>query len=300
MKKVLKWLGIGLGALLGIVVLAVVVLFIRSSAIVNKEYEAPADNITIPTDAASIERGEHLVSTAADCRGCHGEDLGGGIVFEDPAIGRVVAPNLTTGENGFGDELSDADFVRVIRYGVMPDGKSVRVMPSYDFYFMSDEDLGAVIAYLRSVPAVDSDLPPTAFALLGRILIATNQLPVTSAERIDQTAERPVAEPGATAEYGGYLVQLSCKGCHGPGLSGGPIIGAPPGFPPAANLTPGGPLAQWSEEDFFETIKSGVDPAGHELNEIMPWMVFANLSDEELQAIWLYLQTVPAKEFGNN
>jgi mono/diheme cytochrome c family protein len=300
MRKVLKWIGIVLGGLVGLVVLAILFLFIRSSMILNKSYEAPADSITIPTDEASVERGRHLVTTLADCQGCHGENLGGNVVFEDPAIGRAVAPNLTTGENGLGDDLSNADFVNAIRYGVMPDGKSVRIMPSYDFYYMSDEDLGAVIAYIRSVPPVDSDLPSTEFGPLGRILIALGQLPVTSAERVDQDAQRLAVEPGPTAEYGHYIARLSCMGCHGEGLSGGQIIGAPPGFPQAANLTPGGEVGNWSEEDFVQTIRTGVNPTGHELDPEMPWMVFRNLSEEELHAIWLYLQSVPAKEFGNH
>jgi mono/diheme cytochrome c family protein len=117
---------------------------------------------------------------------------------------------------------------------------------------------------------------------------------------VDRDAERPVVEPGPTVEYGYYLAQLSCMGCHGPGLSGGPIVGAPPDFPPAANLTPGSEVGSWSEEDFVQTIRTGVNPAGHELNPVMPWMVFSNLTDEELHAIWLYLESVPAKEFGNH
>jgi mono/diheme cytochrome c family protein len=108
-----------------------------------------------------------------------------------------------------------------------------------------------------------------------------------------QTAE-------VTLEYGTYLANIAgCTGCHGPSLSGGPIPGAPPEWPAAMNLTPGGEVGGWTEAEFINTIRTGVNPGGHELLPEMPWQTYRNMSDDELKAIWLFIQSVPAKEAGN-
>lgn len=299
MSKILRILGVILAILLGIVVLFLAFVFIRSNSMQNKTYTTPEVAITIPTDEASLERGRYLATIVSVCTDCHGADFGGGIIVDDPALGIVVAPNLTTGENGAGAELSDEDIARVLRYGVLPDGRSVRVMPSDDYTHMSQADLGAVIAYVRSLPPVDSDWPETELRMLGRILLATGQLPIMIAERIDFDAPRPEPEPGVTLEYGTYLANIAgCTGYHGSGLSGGPIPGAPPDWPLAANLTPGGAVGDWTEEQFIETLRTGVNPDGEELVAEMPWRYYAQMTDDELKAIWLFVHSVPAREAG--
>jgi hypothetical protein len=76
-------------------------------------------------------------------------------------------------------------------------------------------------------------------------------------------------------------------------LNGAPF--GPPGEEvPSPNLTPGGPLASWREEDFIKTMRNGVTPGGRELSEEMPWKYLGQMTDEELQAVWLYLQSLPA------
>jgi mono/diheme cytochrome c family protein len=157
-----------------VIVLIIIVaafIYVRSEQLVSQTFHAPEVTLTVPTDAASIERGHHLATVIADCTGCHGANLAGGAVIDDPALGRVVALNLTKGANGLGSTLSDADFVHTLRYGVKPDGHSVLLMPATDFQHFSDADLGAVIAYVKSVPPVDSNLPATELRPLGRILL---------------------------------------------------------------------------------------------------------------------------------
>lgn len=302
MRGVLKWLGIILGGLLAVLLVAFGIVYFQSEAMQNKTYETPAISVSVPTDAATLERGRHLVTVVSDCTGCHGADLSGTAVVDDPAIGRILAPNLTAGQGGFGSVLSDEDMARVLRYGVLPDGKSVRVMPANDYTHFTDEDLGAVIAYLRSVPPVDTNHPPTTLGPLGRVLLVTGQLPIMIAPRIDFAgAGSPPLEKGPTLAYGTYLIDVAgCTGCHGLGLSGGPIIGAPPDFPPAANLTPSGAVGTWTEADFINTIRTGVNPEGRELLTFMPWMTYRNMSDDELKALWAYIQTVPAREAGTH
>ena len=301
MGNVLKWIGIVFGVLVALMVVAALGIFIASENVLNKTYFAPAASIAVPTDAAALERGKHLATSVSDCVGCHGANLAGGSVIDSPQLGRIVAPNLTRGKNGFGAQLSDADFARAIRYGVLPRGKSVRVMPADDYNHLSDADLGALIAYVKSVPPVDGNLPPTEFKPLGRILFATGQLPIMIAARIDFKTDQPkTVASGVTLEYGKYLADIAgCTGCRGPGLSGGPIPGTPPDFPKALNLTPGGEVVAWSEADFIKTLRTGVSPSGHQLADQMPWKTYRNMTDDELKAIWLFVKSAPAKPFGN-
>lgn len=229
---------------------------------------------------------------------CHGQNLAGGPFIDDPAIGRIYAANLTAGNGGIAD-FTDIDWVRAIRHGVGPDNKPLLFMPSQEFYYLSDADLGDLIAYLKSVPPVDGPEPDSSPGPLGRVLFLAGEFPLVPAELIDHDAPRPSApSPGVTVEYGQYLA-VGCTGCHGTGFSGGPIPGVPPEWPPAANLTPSGELATWTEVDFITTMRSGVTPDGRELNsDFMPWPTISRLTDDELKALWLFLQQLPAKEAG--
>lgn len=300
MQKVLRWIGIVLGALVALVVIAAIFVYVRSNMILNKQYTAPEDKITIPTDAAAIERGRYLANYVSVCVDCHGAKLEGGLVADDPMLGRITAPNLTKGKNGVGGQLSDADFVRVLRYGVMPDGKSARVMPANDYTHWSDADLGAIIAYVKSVPPADSDFPSSEVRPFGRTLMALGQLPIMIAERVDRNTSRTAPAAGVTVDYGHYLANgAGCTGCHGPGLSGGPIPGGPPDWPQAANLTPSGEVGKWSEADFINTIRTGVNPAGKTLDKVMPWFRYREMTDNDLKTVWQFVKVAPAKPFGN-
>ena len=301
MKTILKWIGIVLGALVGLLVMAAIAVYALSEAKINAKYDAPTvNNITASTDPAVIARGQHLATAISACVGCHGENLGGGILIDDPALARIVAPNLTQGQNGRGSELSDADMARVLRYGVKPDGTSVKIMPADDYTHFSDADLTAVISWVRSLPPVDSNLPPHEFRPVGRLLTALNQLDIYVAARFDPNVPRREVAEAVSVEYGNYLANIAgCTGCNGPGLSGGAILGAPPDWPPAANITVAGAINGWSEADFIQTIRTGIDPSGHQLVSEMPYKLYANMTDDELKAIWVFLQSMPPKEFGN-
>jgi len=100
------------------------------------------------------------------------------------------------------------------------------------------------------------------------------------------------------AGRGRYLADIAgCHGCHGTGLSGGPVAG-PPGLPPASNLTTAG-IGDWTEADFVRAMRNGRRPDGSSLDPFMPWEVFGKMTDDELHALWLYLRSVPARAFGN-
>jgi mono/diheme cytochrome c family protein len=289
-------MGIVLAGLAGLMVIAVAAIYIASELRINKTYQIGAEDIAIPTDAASIERGRHLATTIGQCVDCHGDNLAGRVFLDAPGIARLVSANLTSGRGGVGGAFTDADWVRALRHGVGPGGKPLLVMPAQNFTVLSAEDLGALIAYMKSVPPVDNTPPPSEVRMLGRALFLAGQIDAFSAEQIDHAAPPPVAPPvGPTADYGRYLVRFGgCADCHGANLAGGPVPGAPDA-PLAANITPGGEIAGWSEADFIRTLRTGINPAGKPLDPFMPWKYIGKLSDDELRAIYQYLKTVPAK-----
>jgi len=299
MKKVLKWIGVVLGVLVSLVVLTAGVVYISTEARLNRTYAVRVEPMLIPTDGAAIERGQHLAVIRL-CVDCHTDNLAGRVFLDNPVIGRIFTKNLTSGKGGVDSEFSDADWVRAMRHGVRPDGKPLLIMPASEFYYLSDADLGALIAYLRSLPPVDNELPVNVVGPLFRVAMTFMDPGAIPAERIDHAAPRPIApDVGITVAYGQYLA-LTCTGCHGPGFSGGPIPLAPPEFPQALNLTPGGELTGWSEEMFIPTIRTGVTPGGHQMDDAyMPWKRLGQMTDDELKAIFLFLRSLPAKEQGN-
>lgn len=292
-KKILKWIGIGLGVIVVLVLIAAGVMYFRGQARFNQTYAVQVENVAIPSDAASLERGKHFVTLM--CSGCHGENLAGTDFFSDPGLGIMHAKNLTSGQGGVGMAYTDADLVRALRHGVRPDGTSVFVMPADDFYYLSDQDLGSIIAYLRTVPPVDQEWGPKQFTLMGNVLIGVGAFDnFIMADQIDHTGPRPAAPTiGVTKEYGDYLARLNgCRHCHGEQLSGGKVDDLTSNLI-GPNLTPGGELAAWGDADFIKTIRTGVTPSQHQLNKAMPWKEYANMSDDELKAVFLYLQSLP-------
>ena len=297
MRTFLRRLGIGLGVLVLLLCVAAASLLVAGGRKLARTYAVTPHPPAEPApDSALLARGEHMATAIGKCAACHGDDFGGQVLVDDPALGRAVSANLTRGRGGVGGDYAMADWDRAVRHGVARDGRGLVIMPSDEFAPMSDADLAALVAYLRQLPPVDRELPRTQLRLVGRALFATNQLPLVPAARMDhdRAPENPV--PGPTAEYGRYLASVGgCTGCHGPTLAGGPT--GEPGAPPAANLTPTG-LGRWTEADFFTALRDGRRPGGAAIAEAMPVRFTRLMTDDEIRAVWAYLQTVPAREFG--
>ena len=293
MKKALRIVGVVVGSLVGIVLVAGIVLYVMGNARLNRVYEFPVSNITVPTDAASIEFGKHRAEVL--CQGCHGEDLSGiENWFNAGPLGTIDSANLTTGAGGVGGEFTTEDYVRAIRHGIGQDRKSIFMPAVLATSYLSDEDLGAIIAYVKTVPPVDRQLKGERFTPLAKIMLAAGMLGKLPVEAVSHEVHVTAPEPGTPVEYGEYLVNTNdCRLCHGPDLNGGPFPD-PTITKISPNLTPGGELGFWSEEDFFNAIRTGTTPGGHQLDpEFMPWPSYSKFYDEELKAIWLYLQSLP-------
>jgi mono/diheme cytochrome c family protein len=248
--------------------------------------------------AALIEQGRYLYNSRG-CAECHGPDGAGKTIVRDSGM-FVMAPNITAGPNGTTAGYGVTDWVRTVRHGVKPNGNPVMMMPSEDYSRLSDEDMAALIAFLqrlRPVPGNKAviDVPTPVKALYGFGAIKD------AAEKIDHsqpTARRVAA--AVTPEYGAYVAN-ACIGCHGAQLSGGPIPGGPPAWPPAANLTPGKGSAMRrypTPQAFMAMLRSGRRPDGSAISMAMPFGSLRQMNETDVRALYAYLQTVPAREAG--
>lgn len=297
MKRALKWLGYVVGAIVVLLVVAVGVVYALSAAKFGKSYSTAVEPIAVPSDSASLARGKHLVEAVGKCQVCHGDDYAGKKVFDDPVFGVLTSANLTSGQGGIGGTFADSDYVRAIRHGVRKDGKSLFFMPAEAYYYFNDADLGAVIAYIKTLPAVESPFPAQRrIGPVGRAVYLMTPFPLLPASLVPKDAQRPVAVPeGVTKEYGEYLAKAGgCTSCHGPALSGGNGIEKVL----VLNLTPGGEVGSWTEADFTKAIRTGVRPDGRILSAVMPWPYTKNMTDDEVRAMWMYIHSVPAKKLG--
>lgn len=300
MKTLLKWLGIGVTALICLVLLGAAWIYAASNRQINKRYNPGVSWITIPRDSETVARGRHLAQAVTKCMDCHGEDLAGTMFIDEPAFVRLPAPNLTAGRGGIGGSYTDLQLVRAIRHGVKRDGRPAMIMPSEAYRFLSDEDLGAIIAFMRSVPPVDKEWDAPRYGPVARALLTASKLPVFAAATMDHERRDVWPQPtsDSTPEYGRYLALVGgCPVCHNPAMSGGLSAGAPPGSMPASNLTPTG-LSSYTEADFFRVLREGQGPGGRVISEEMPWKSSGRMTDREIHAVWLFLKTLEPKEMG--
>jgi mono/diheme cytochrome c family protein len=303
-KKILKWTGI-------IILIIIAGLYITVLALQNKKFDAPYPDIKASTDSAVIARGKELVYGPAHCANCHGAKgteelvlagkevpLSGGNLFDLP-IGSIHSKNITPDKSGIG-RMTDAEFARALRYGVSPEGTAYfDFMP---FHNTSDEDLTAIVSYLRSQPAVKHEVPENDFNFLGKAVKAFMMKPVGPDGLVEKAVKRDT-----TAVYGKYLANsvANCRGCHtnrdlmtgafiGEDYAGGLKFEVPTDSGmyslTTPNLTPDatGRLNGWSQQQFISRFRMGtLIKQSH-----MPWGPFSRMSDDDLKAVWNFLQTV--------
>lgn len=255
---------------------------------------SPDDAVALAREQA-VERGRHLVETRYGCTECHGLDFGGATMVNAPAVGVFLGPNLTLGEGSVTREYAAADWDRIVRHGVRPDGTPA-VMPSVDFVRMSDQELSDIVSYIRSLPPVDRTMDARRLGPVGKVLLATGKMPIPADGIGSHTAPHAAEPPGAavTPEFGAHLA-TTCVGCHGPLLAGGPIVGGDPSWPAATNLTPHAEgLQGWTRDDFARLVAEGVRPDGTAVQLPMTFTLpfLQRMTETELDAIWLHLQSL--------
>ena len=296
LRLIVRWGARVIGTLVALVLVTAAGVYGFSERRMRGRFVVPEHALPIPSDSASVARGARL-ATIRGCVECHGPAFEGNVLIEDAAIGRLFGPNLTLG--GRGGELEARDWERAVRHAVRRDGSPLLVMPSHEFTVLTDEDLGAIVAWARNLPKATSALPPSKAGPVPRALHLAGKFDLLPAEIIDHARPHaPRIEAGVTVEYGAYLAS-GCIGCHGPGLSGGKIPAAPPSWGPAANITPAG-IGRWAEGDFIRALREGRRPDGSAIDTtVMKIRLVREMTDVELKALYRYLRTVPAREFGN-
>ncbi|MEJ7813377.1 MAG: cytochrome c, partial [Gemmatimonadaceae bacterium] len=194
-------IGITLGGLIGLIVLAIAGFYAVATFKLNREHQiGAAVTPPIPTDSAAIARG-HVFADLHGCTGCHAGNLAGQVMVDQFPLGRLAAPNLTRGKGGIGSLYTDAEWERAIRHGVRRNGRALLMMPSESFSKLRDDDVAALIAYVKSVPPVDNELPSRRIYPVAAALVALGPF-TPAAERIDHAARSTGPEPGVTVAYG--------------------------------------------------------------------------------------------------
>lgn len=249
--------------------------------------------------ARAVERGRHLVSARYACVECHGDDLGGGVMMDAFPMGTLLGPNLTTGAGSRVAEYTPREWDWAVRHGILPDGRP-SLMPSEDFAGMSDQELADIVSYIRTVPPVDRTTAAPTLGPVGKVLVATGRLPlsVTRIAQHDQPHAQLPPPAAASVEFGAHLA-MTCTGCHGSNLAGGPIKAGDPSWPPARNLTPhASGLGAWQYQDFVRAMREGVRVDGTSIRLPMTLLMryAQQMTDIELEAMWLYLRSLPPVE----
>lgn len=290
----LKKIFIGTGVILAILLLAlsgfVTKAYYSTQARRNKVYNIEPQSIPISSDSAQLAYGSRLV-TAKGCRDCHGQDLGGKVFIDDPKLAFLAGKNLTKGKGGLPEEHNINDWVLALKHGIRRDGKPLLLMPSHEYTLLSEADMAAVIAYTTSLPKIDREFPPQKIGLLGMVLTDLGKIDLFPAEMIDHNRSL-VKEVKAevSADFGKYLSN-GCQGCHRANMKGGDPIA--PGFPPVADISSTGHVAQWTEQQFINTLRTGQTPEGKILKPSeMPWNMTAAYTDTELKALYIYLRNI--------
>ena len=285
----LKWGGTVVGGLLTLVVALVSVVTLIGLFKGNSKVNTPAPEVVVSATPEMIARGEHIADTF--CATCHSLNTelpltGGMDIGKDFPInlGKFVSVNLTPA--GPLKDWTDGEIFRAVRDGIDEEGRTLTVMSTVRGRNLSDEDIKAVIAYLRSQPPVENETldPPDqpnlqAIIMLGAGLVPEGKPPIEGA------IEAP--PKGPTVEYGEYLFSYNdCRDCHGENLKGG-LQG---------QLGPIGPnlelVKRWTQEEFINTLRTGVDPSGHTLIPSMPWQNIGRMDDVELAAMYAYLMAM--------
>ena len=295
-----RWLRRGAGVLVVLMVIVGVGVGLalrQADAKMHRTVSVSVEPLALRDDAQALARGQYLYNSRG-CAECHGAN-GAGRTFVNDGGMHLAGPNITLGTGGVVSAYREEDWVRVLRHGVKPNGQPALIMPSEDFNQYTDQDLASVIAYVRHlVPAagqgavLDMPVPVRVLYALGVVTDA--------AERINHQLPAPAPVPEAVSVAHGAYVANMCLGCHGSHLSGGAIPGAPPSWPAAANLTPGGGSVMpryASAEAFVQMLRSGRRSDGSAI-QVMPFDTLKQLSDTDARAVHAYLQTVAARPAG--
>lgn len=275
MTRFLKWLGLAFGTIAALALLAGLYLWLASQRVIVRAYDVPLSTFDASHDRAGARRGARL-ATIYGCNNCHGADLTGTDLFNEPGIAHITAPNLTAAVKDY----TDAELERLIRHGIKSDGRSAWIMPSVMFNRLSDTDLRDIVAYVRSFPQRPGIERRTSIGLIGRIGILTGRF-TPQAVQVKTLPPMPAGGRDDPLAQGRYLVMTSCTECHGAQLQGSDFLKSPSLAIASA----------YSNSDFARLLRDGIGLGNRQLG-LMSEVArarFSHFSAAEVQAVRDYL-----------
>jgi len=287
-RQLIKWMLVVIGGLIALVLICVAIVYVIVGNDLSRTFDVAGTSIVVLDDEASVAEGERLARVHGCAGRCHGDNVNGAVFFDVPDGTHVFAADLAAAVRLYSiDQLE-----LVIRHGIRPNGTSViGAMPSDMFYHLSDRDLGAIIAYLKSQEPVQTQLPKNRIGPITRLLFFYLDRKIgtlLTAKRIDHDAPRINYSEADSISHGRYLAVTSCSECHGDDLRG-----TPNGFVPSPSLAI---VAAYSLDEFRNLMRTG-EPIGARELYVMVLMAedrFAYLSDREIENLHTYLQTLAA------
>lgn len=276
----MRWIFRGLAVLAGLAVLFVIIVFAGSEWVLRRSHAVPEVAITVPKDAASVAEGGRLARIVM-CRDCHAAEGQGQQIFSDPMFGTVAPPPIAE----MAAKLSDAELARLIRHGVKKDGSSTFIMPSHSLGHISDDDLGRIIAWIRTLrPGPQDSKARNRFGPIGRFLLLTGALPAMATPANVSTAKRP-------ADIGRYYASVACQACHKLHEDGTMEDGKTkvPALAPMA--------ASYDPAAFNKLMRTGQGMSKRDLGlmGVVARAGFSAFTDQEITALQAYLKAEAAK-----
>jgi mono/diheme cytochrome c family protein len=276
MAKLLRWTGYVLGLLLLLALAAAGYVWVVSS----RELRAHApktEPLATPT-AAQLADGPRQLHVLG-CVSCHGELLQGDLFMDEPNLAKIYAPNLTQ----VAAKASDQQLAQAIRQGIGHDGRSLLVMPSEGYQFMTDAEVAALISAIRTLPRAGPETPPRSLGPIGHVGLASGKFRSAPA-LVDLYRASPLADFGPQFARGRHIVAVNCAECHGPNLEGQEVK---PGTV-SADLSI---VGAYDAEQFKTLLRKGVAPGGKQMGMMgeVARSDFKHLDDREIAAIHAYL-----------
>lgn len=286
MRKALRWAGIGLGAVVALLLLAALVIFAWSEMILRKGYEAAPEPLPRPSAAEAAEAPR--LARVLGCLSCHGEGLKGKLMFDAPGVAKVFAPNLTE----VAAKASDQQLAAGIRQGIGHDGRALFVMPSPMYSRLDDRQTAALVAWIRTLPRAEGQTKGLSAGPIGRLGIVRGTFRPTPEIVAEYRSQVPI-DLGPEHRAARHLAATACSECHGPALMGGSA--GPDEKAPGLDVVAGYDPAQ-----FRTLMRTGRPPDGRDLGlmTIVGRNDFSHLTDAEIDALYAYL-VARAKRLGS-
>jgi cytochrome c553 len=269
-NPVVKWALAAAGVIVTFAFLVPAAIWLESEAVIERRYPLASTTVEASDKTGAIARGAHLVAIAG-CTDCHGRDLEGRLLDRTGAL-PVWSSNLRL----LARSMSDEEFERAIRDGLTPAATSTWAMPAMDYTYMSEDDVVAIVSYLRTLAPAGVARPAPVFDMRARFAIVREDI-VPIAPRVLESSTS--LDLGPRYDGGCYLARIACSDCHDTDLTG------------SADAPDLASVARYDRSAFFALLRAGKDTNGRVLQTMSRLTAarFHAFADYEIDALYDYL-----------